>query len=404
MDNEIIHKKIQHISESVRDDLVDFVCELIRIPSPSGHERPVIERICSEMKKCGFEKVWVDEMGNCFGRIGNGDRTLAIDGHCDTVEVGNRQNWKRDPFAADIDEGVIYGRGAADQKGGLAAAIYTAFVLKQLDIPDDVSIVVVASVLEEDYEGLCWQVILNEGTVKPELVLLTEPSGLGIRIGQRGRTEFRVKTTGISCHGSAPERGDNAIYRMAPIIKDIEMLNTRLPAHSILGKGTIAVTDVQSTAPSLCAVADSATIHIDRRLTTGESDASARSEIEALDSFREAKALIEIPEYLVKSYTGKTYPLKATYHSWLMGEDDPFVRLAVRIHRQTIGGKPDVGPWTFSTNGVATQGLLNIPTLGLGPGEEIHAHAPTDQVSVSHLIKSLQFYSAFSLAWAGEGR
>jgi putative selenium metabolism hydrolase len=396
-------KDIQQIGESLEDELVNFVQELIRIPSPSGQEAQVIDRIRMEMDKCGFEKIWIDDMGNCCGRIGSGERTLAIDGHCDTVDVGNIQNWNRDPFEPHLEDGIIYGRGAADQKGGLAAAVYSIRVLQKIGIPDNVSIVVVASVLEEDYEGLCWQVILSEGSVKPEVVLLTEPSNLGIRVGQRGRIEFKVRTTGKSCHGSAPERGVNAIYRMAPLLEDIERLNSRLPIDPILGKGTITVTEFSSTAPSLCAVADSATIHIDRRLTAGESEESAKGEIERLSPFERAEARLQIPEYQVQSYTGRIYPMKAVYPAWLMEEEDPCVRLAVRIHHQTIGGSPDVGPWTFSTNGVATRGLYQIPTLGLGPGEEIHAHAPSDQVSLSHLSKSLQFYSAFSLAWAGDG-
>jgi putative selenium metabolism hydrolase len=187
---------------------------------------------------------------------------------------------------------------------------------------------------------------------------------------------------------------------MAPIIIDLETLNQRLADHPILGKGTLAVTDIRSSAPSLCAVADAATIHIDRRLTAGEDEETACSEIRALPSFQKAKASIEIPEYDVESYTGMKLHVRSSYPMWMMEEDHPLVRMAVDVHGQTIGGDPDRGPWTFSTNGVATKGIFDIPTIGLGPGEEVHAHAPTDQVNVEQLTQALVFYTAFCLSWA----
>lgn len=395
-----IHGKIGKICESVSGDLIAFLQDLIRIPSPSGKEGHVVERIRLEMDKCGFDRVWTDDMGNCFGRLGNGEHILAIDGHCDTVDVGNPDNWNRDPFEACIRDGVVCGRGAADQKGGLASAVYTGVVLRELGIPRNMSLVVAATVLEEDFEGLCWQTILREKTVLPEAVLLTEPSGLGVRIGQRGRVEFRIRTEGVSCHGSAPERGVNAIYKMTPIIEALKRLHADLIEHPILGKGSMTVTDIRSEAPSLCAVADVAMIHIDRRLTAGETERTASEAIKALTEFKEADAVITIPEYDIESYTGKKLHMRAYYPMWMMETDHELVRLAVEVHQRTIGGPSDLGPWTFSTNGVATRGIHGIPTIGLGPGEERHAHAPTDQVTLNHIKKSLEYYALFSLAWS----
>ena len=280
------------------------------------------------MQKIGYQKVRIDPLGNLLGIMGSGNRIIALDGHCDTVGVGNPDTWEIDPFKGDYHDNIIYGRGASDQKGGLASAIYAGKILEEIGIPDNISLLVAASVLEEDFEGLCWQYILDEDKIRPEAVLLTEPSNLEIKIGQRGRMEMKVKTRGISCHGSAPERGENAIYKIAPIIRDIEQLNKKLHSKSILGKGTITATDIMSTAPSLCAVADSAALHLDRRLTEGETMDSSVNEILKLPSVKAVDAVVTVPEYNIKSYTGLVYPVKAYYPMWLMEETHPLVRSA----------------------------------------------------------------------------
>ena len=120
---------------------------------------------------------------------------------------------------------------------------------------------------EEDCDGLCWQHILEENTIDPEFVVLTEPTGLNVYRGHRGRMEIRVTVRGISAHGSAPERGDNAIYKMASILKELEKLNENLKYDEFLGKGTLAVSEIFYTSPSRCAVADGCSISVDRRLT-----------------------------------------------------------------------------------------------------------------------------------------
>jgi putative selenium metabolism hydrolase len=390
-------KKIAKIAKSLKGELVNFLRDIIAIPSFSGNEEEVIKRIKAEMKQIGYKQIRVDPLGNLLGTIGTGKRIAALDGHCDTVGVGNRDNWEFDPFKGDYKDGIIYGRGASDQKGGLAAAVYAGKVLKEIGIPDDISFMTVASVLEEDYEGFCWYYILEEDKIKPEVVLLTEPSNLGIKIGQRGRMEIKVETKGISCHGSAPERGENAIYKIAPVIRDIEQLNDRLKVKEILGKGTVTVTDVRSTAPSLCAVADSAVIHLDRRLSKGETLETSLNEIEVLASVQAVEAKVIVPEYNIKSYTGLVRPIKPYYPMWMMERDDALVKAAEKAYREQFSGKGDVGVWQFSTNGVVTKGVFDIPTIGFGPGQEEFAHTPYDRIADEELVKAVEFYAAFVL-------
>jgi putative selenium metabolism hydrolase len=379
---------------ALQSELVAFMQDIIRIPSLSSEEGDVIERIRQEMLGIGYDDVAVDPMGNLIGRIGSGDRVIAFDGHVDTVDVGDLSLWDRDPHSGDVENGILYGRGTSDMKGGVASSVYAGALLKKRGVPDNVTVYVTATVQEEDCDGLCWQYIINEGGLKPDLVVITEPTSLRIYRGHRGRMEMEVHTSGISCHGSAPERGDNAVYKMAGIIADIEKLNERLEPREPLGKGTVTISEIRSTSPSLCAVADGCTIHLDRRLTIGETEETAVAEILALPSVAKAGAKVTVLEYAVPSYSGLTYPTRKYYPTWETSKDEPAVRVAEEAYQTAFGEDPQVGFWTFSTNGVATAGMHNLTTIGFGPGHERFAHAPNEQTEVDHLVRATAFYAA----------
>ncbi len=390
---------IKNMAGSLKNNITEFTRELIAIPSISGNETQVIERIRKEMEKIRYNDIEIDEMGNLIGRIGNGEKILAIDGHVDTVEIGNPQNWEYDPFKGKIENGVIYGRGACDQKGGLASAVYTGKILIEIGVPENITLLVVASVQEEIYEGLNWQYIIKEDEIKPDAIILTEPSNLNIAIGHRGRVDIEVHTTGISSHGAAPELGENAIYKIAPIISDIEKINSILPIDPTFGKGNITVTKISSTSPSINATPDSATIHVDRRLNLEDSEKSVISEIRSLNSVKKAKAKVIIPEHEYKSKSGVIYPIKAYYPTWSMEESHPLVQTAIKTYKTQFNKEPVLYYWRFSTNGAATKGIFNIPTIGFGPGDDKLAHTIEDQVPIEHLVKAMGFYSQFVKHW-----
>jgi len=279
-------------------------------------------------------------------------------------------------------------------KGGVASSVYAGALLKKRGIPDNVTFYATATVQEEDCDGLCWQYIINEGGLRPDLVVITEPTSLRIYRGHRGRMEIEVHTSGVSCHGSAPERGDNAVYKMAGIIADIEKLNERLPPRDPLGKGTVTISEIRSSSPSLCAVADGCTIHLDRRLTIDETEDTSVAEILALPSVKAANATVTVLNYDVPSYTGLSYPTRKYYPTWETKEDELPVKTAVAAYKHAFEKEPEVGHWTFSTNGVATAGIHHLPTIGFGPGHERFAHAPNEQTEVEHLVCAAAFYSA----------
>jgi putative selenium metabolism hydrolase len=382
-------------AREMESEMAAFLREMIAIPSESGREGPVVERIGREMKKVGFDEVVVDGMGNILGRIGSGGRVIAMDAHIDTVGVGDPAAWSHDPFKGKMEDGVIYGRGASDQEGGMASMVYAGRIVQELGLAKGCTLWVVGSVQEEDCDGLCWQYILREGVLRPEVVVLTEPTNLGVYRGHRGRMEIGVTVRGRSCHGSAPERGINAVYRMARVIGEIEKLNERLATDPFLGKGTVTVSHIESNSPSLCAVPDRAYIHLDRRLTVGETEETAAAEVRDVLERAGVEGDVEVLTYAVPSYTGLSYPTRKYYPTWVLPESHAACRSAVDAYQSLFGHVPRVDKWTFSTNGVATMGMFGIPTVGFGPANEIHAHAVSDQVPVEHLVKAAAFYALF---------
>jgi putative selenium metabolism hydrolase len=399
-----MQKEILAAAQKNERNVVKFLRDLIAIKSLSSQEAEVISYIKKEMESCGYDEVTIDPMGNILGRVGKGKHIIAFDAHVDTVDVGNPANWTVDPFKGAEKDGIIYGRGACDMKGALASIVYGGKIIKDLGLGDDYTLYVVGSVQEEDCDGLCWQYIINEDKLRPEIVVIAEPTNLGIYRGHRGRMEIQVHTKGISCHGSAPERGVNAVYKMAPIIQDIEKLNERLTGEPFLGKGTVTISEIRSSSPSLCAVADSATIHLDRRLAATDTLTSATQEIKDLASVKKAQAEVVVIDYSVPSWRGLTYPTKKYYPTWLLPENHPALKSGVAAFEKLFAEKPVVNRWQFSTNGVAVMGMHKIPCIGFGPGNEIYAHMATEQIAIEQLVKAMAWYAMFPLVYIGSSR
>ncbi len=386
--------KIVEQAEGYKSEISAFLRDMIRIPSESCEEKDVVLRIKEEMEKVGFDKIEIDEMGNILGYIGHGSHVIAMDAHIDTVGVGDESLWDYDPFEGYEDDEIIVGRGASDQEGGMASMVYAGKIIKDLGLEDDYTLVITGTVQEEDCDGLCWHYILEEDDIKPEFVVITEPSSCNIYRGHRGRMEMKVSTHGVSCHGSAPERGDNAIYKMAPIINELKALHPNLTPHDFLGKGSLTVSEIFYSSPSRCAVADGCSISIDRRLTAGESWQFAVQQVKNLPAVNEAEAEVEMYKYDRPSYTGLVYPIDAYFPTWLIEEDHPVCQTTVEAYKELFKEEPLVDKWTFSTNGVSIMGRHGIPCIGFGPGHEDQAHAPNEKTWKSELVKAAAIYAA----------
>ena len=387
--SELILKKANEYSEYTASNL----SKLIQIKSLSGEEKEVGNEVKRMMEKAGFDEVKIDGLGNAVGRIGSGKKIIAIDGHIDTVDLGNLDAWDFDPLGGEIKDGYVHGRGAADQTGGPVAGITAVKILKEIGLPDDVTIYVTATVMEEDCDGLCWKYLIEEEKLKPDCVIVTEPTNLNIYRGHRGRMEIVVSFYGLSAHGSAPERGKNAIYMASRAALEIEKLNERLAEDPFLGKGTITISEIISSSPSLCAVADFAKIHLDRRLTWGEDKDLALNQVKEI--VKDMNAKVELLNYEKTSFTGLKYGMEKYYPTWKIEEYHPVIQKGVKAYKDLFKQNPFVDKWTFSTNGVAINGLHKIPVIGFGPGVEELAHAPNEKVPIEHLVKASAFYATF---------
>ena len=393
MDYTNIFDKVMRCAEKYRDDMSSFLREIIAIPCESCYEKNKILRIKEEMEKVGFDKIEIDPMGNLLAYLGKGSHLIALDGHVDTVGVGDPSLWNYNPYEGDEDEEVILGRGASDQGGGIAAMIYAAKIIKELELEDDYTLLVTCTVQEEDCDGLCWQYIINEDEVRPEFVVITEPTSCNIYRGHRGRMEIKISTSGISCHGSAPERGDNAIFKMASILNELKELDEKLSYNDFLGKGTLTVSEIFYSSPSRCAVADGCSISVDRRLTYDETYESAIEQIKNLPSVKKANARVSIYDYDKVSYTGLSYSTKSYFPTWVIPEEHDVCQTLVETYRNLFRVEPIVDKWTFSTNGVSIMGRYGIPCIGFGPGHEDQAHAPNERTWKSEIVKSAAMYA-----------
>ncbi|MCD8233399.1 MAG: YgeY family selenium metabolism-linked hydrolase [Cloacibacillus porcorum] len=426
-------KAIKEASESYKADMTRFLRDLVAISGESCGEEGVINRITQEMEKVGFDKVEIDPMGNVLGYMDSGKTLIGYDAHIDTVGLGKLSNWNFDPYEGYENETEIGGRGTSDQLGGIVSAVYGTKVMKDLGLlSDKYRVVVTGTVQEEDCDGLCWQYIINEDKVRPEFVVSTEPTDGGIYRGQRGRMEIRIDVKGVSCHGSAPERGDNAIYKMSDILQDVRALNENdadddkavkglvkmldekynpeWREANFLGRGTVTVSEIFFTSPSRCAVADSCAVSLDSRMTAGETWESCLDEIRALPAVKKYgdDVVVSMYEYSRPSYKGLVYPIECYFPTWVIPEDHKVTKALEEAYKNLYGSarigteetaemrkaRPLTDKWTFSTNGVSIMGRNGIPCIGFGPGAEAQAHAPNEKTWKQDLVTCAAVYAA----------
>ena len=424
------YNKIKEAAQNYEADMTKFLRELVHFPGESCGEKDHVMRIKEEMEKLGFDKVEIDPMGNILGYMGTGSTLIGFDGHIDTVGIGNRNNWEFDPYEGFETETEIGGRGTSDQMGGIVSAVYGAKIMKDLGLLNDkYQVVVTGTVQEEDCDGLCWQYIINEDKVRPEFVVSTEPTDGGIYRGQRGRMEIRIDVKGVSCHGSAPERGDNAIYKMADILQDVRALNENDAADeteikglvkmldkkynpeweeaNFLGRGTVTTSEIFFTSPSRCAVADSCAVSLDRRMTAGETWESCLDEIRALPSVKKYGDDVKVSMY---EYSRPSWTELVT---WVIPKDHKVTAALEEAYHNLYGtermgnaeteamrkARPLTDKWTFSTNGVSIMGRNGIPCIGFGPGAEAQAHAPNEKTWKDDLVRCAAVYAALPTAY-----
>lgn len=384
------------------ESLAAFLQDLVRIPSLSGNEEALASRLTTEMLAIGFDEVRTDRIGNVIGRVGSGrGPSLLYNGHMDTVDVGDPSRWVYPPYDAVVQDGILYGRGACDMKGGLAAMVYGVKSLIDAGVQLAGDLYVVGIVQEEPCEGQAMRILVEEEGIRPDFVVLGEPSNLQVKVGHRGRLEMRIRVEGRAAHASSPSLGNNAVHNAARLIFGLELLTAKLATDPFLGQGTLAVTEIESQSASRNAVPDCCTFVVDRRLTLGETERRALAEVQSIISTEEVSAQVEVTEYVARSYTGYPIRVRNAYPAWVMPEDHRLVQTLARCIRDSLGFRPRLGRWAFSTDGTYTAGEANIPTVGFGPGDERKAHTMDEQVRLNDVVDAARVYARLAVELAG---
>jgi len=373
-----------------KQEIIDFTQSLVRIKSYSGQEQEIIRFIEQKMKSLGYDQVTIDSMGNVLGRIGEGGKSILFDSHVDTVEVNDEKDWEYPPFSGEIAEGRLHGRGSVDMKSSIAASIYAGVIARELGLTSGKAVYVSCTVFEEDCDGENLKHLFKELKLRPDYVVICEPSNNKIAVGHKGKLQVSIKTQGVSAHGSAPEKGVNAVYEMAEIIQRVEKTNLELMKKD-KPRGTLVLSKISSISASLNAVPSECEIYLDRRIIPGETEQDIRRE---MDEIIEGKnATWEVGTLQRKSWTGMDIHYEPFHLAWKIDPDHELTKACKAAYLDTLGAEPsEFDFWDFSTNAV-TPVSLGIPTIGFGPGEYKLAHMRNENCKVEQIVEACDFYA-----------
>ncbi|OYT52126.1 MAG: hypothetical protein B6U73_00425 [Desulfurococcales archaeon ex4484_204] len=373
-------------------DVVKLLQEMIRVPSPSGREGELARYVRDALGGVGIDKAWIDGLGNVVASVkGGGLGSVVLEGHLDTVDVGDLGSWGVEPFSGVVVGGRVYGRGAADMKGSIAAQVAS---LEGLD-PLDIDLYLVYTVHEETAEGVAFSYALNEslGGLRPGAVVIGEATSLNLGVGHRGRAVVRVEILGRSAHASMPSEGVNALYGLSELISRLK--GVKLREHPVLG-GETAVATVADCSPKVVPqIPDKCAAYVDYRVVLGTTEADVTNTLRGLcrEVVKAGHALeceVRINEEVLKCWTGREVRAHEFFPPWLS------------VNEEVVGGclkalssvNPSVRTyvWRFSTDGVFSAGTAGYLTLGFGPADEVMAHKPNEYVEVKQLVRAVKGY------------
>ncbi len=393
-----ISTEIKRRTAEQRPQIIQFLRDICAIPSMDSQIGAVGERIQAEMRKLNFDEVRFDKMGNTIGRIGSGPKVLVYDSHIDTVGVGDRENWDWDPFIGKIEDGRFYARGTCDEKGSTPGMVYGLAMARDLGLLKDYTMYYFGN-MEEWCDGIAPNAFVEaDPRVKPDFVVIGEPTMMNVYRGHKGRIELKITASGRSAHAAVHYRGDNAVYKMISIINLIRELDRRMRfgmgSHPVLGHPSIVVTDVSARTNSLNAVPNQFSIFIDRRVTISEPHDEVIDIIKGLiPDYLQDEITVEELFYDTPSYTGFVFPLAKYFPAWLLEEDHPLVQAGQKTVLHLWEETRPLGTWDFSTNGTYWAGKAGIPSIGFGPGDERVAHTINENVPLDEVVDSTAFYA-----------
>jgi putative selenium metabolism hydrolase len=373
------------------EEIISLTCDLVRIPGGSGEEQQTAAYVSEKMKSLGYDEVSVDEYGNVLGII-NGlhpGPTIIFDGHMDVVPAGDRQSWHCDPHGGERIDGKIWGRGTVDMKGALAGMICAPLYLDRSKIHGKV--LVSASVAEEYLIGVAFKRILDKYPV--DAVVIGEPTGLQLGVGEKGRAGIELITHGTTSHSSRPDLGDNAVYRMMEAVERIKSLPRR--EHPFLGTEVIELVEINSSpSPGHGAIPDECRTFWECRLLHGETRETFLSRwhdaLQGID-----KVELQIARYSLNSYTGLKMEMEDFHPGWLSVKDLPFTAIVEKSLRD-CEKKVQLYGAPYGCNALASAGDRAIPTVILGPGNIALAHKPDECIEINELLEGARIFGTIT--------
>lgn len=391
-----MNNTVKSIIEAKREEIIAFAQALVRTKSITCNEEALAKQVKARMKELGFDTVEEDKMGNIIGVIGSGSPYILFDSHMDTVGVMDEEQWSHDPFGGEIVDGKLYGRGSSDMKSGLVSSIYGVYAAKKAGLlPANRSIWVCCTLMEEDYDGVALKYVLDEHQIRPEAVIVCEPTdNMRIANGHKGRCLIEITAKGIGCHGCYPEKGRNPVYMLKPIIERIININEEFYITSE-EHPTMALTNVYCHAASENSVPQDASVVIDRRMVIGETEETISKEMnELIEGLKDITWRFK--DYEGESWTGMKFPFHNFMPAWELSESHPLVKKTMNLVKEIRGYKPEIFKFSGSTNATVSAGMYNIPTVIVGPGNLSLAHARNEFCPVEDIICASKIFAGLA--------
>lgn len=375
---------LQAAAEEMRDQVVDFCRRLVQTPSLPGAEDQVADLIRAEMESLGYDEVWVDVAGNVIGRLRGGPGpSLMFNCHMDHVEPGDPAQWPVPPYAGEVIDEAIWGRGSVDIKGPLAAQVYGAYLLRATGVEPAGDLFVTAVVMAE-VGGIGTQVLLD--TIQPDLAIVGEPTNLGVARGHRGRIEFVVRVHGLAAHASTPDQGVNPHYDLARFLTALETLEMQTSPD--FGTSTVAPTLYFTDEVNANIIPGEAWVHLDWRNVPEESPEQIQERLQDLLSdclSSESEGFVIIPQETFDTYTGYSFTAPAIFPSFGLSAEHPLVLAAKQILDSALQRDTPVTVWRFATDGGHLM-AAGIPTIGFAPGDENLSHTSNEHIQIDDLM------------------
>lgn len=371
------------------EQLIDFACRAVQTRSYSDEEEAMANLVLEEMKRLNFDEAFIDSTGNVVGKIGNGPKIIQFDSHMDTVQVNDPEAWQVPPFSGEVRDGVLWGRGSVDMKSALCASIYAAAAARDAGYLEGKTVYVTATVCEEYCDGVNLQHLYRELNLRPDFCVICEPCANVITLGHKGKAQIRITTHGKSAHGSAPEKGINAVYEMAEIISRVDALNKSLYKENEK-HGTIVLSDISCVSASLNAVPSECSIYLDRRLVPGESLDQVRKEMDDLVAGK--RATWEVGTLYHTTWKGKDLVYEPMHNPWEIEKEAPLTKALCAAYEDVYGKAPEKFDfWDFGTNAITPVGM-GIPTIGFGPGDYKLAHMTNECCPIKEIEEACEVY------------